>query len=777
MTEKEAKRSPGKGQEPGGQSRRDFLKSGALAGTAGLLAPGCGLKKAGRQASTAGQPVTPGPDDVVLENRQVRLIIGPNGTARSLWHKGTGQECLTPGTATPVFSVTQYRPYENELQLRYPAKSRTFPVRSVRREGDRLLLEFELVDHEVTLRTGVTDDYFSFAVEKIESARKPGFRQKRPTPLDEVCLLQLPVRDRKHFGEWLNVQWDDSVAICLLGTDPYPRIDGLERDGYHLMQAAAVREVKLEGVGAALIVTDREGILDQVAQVERDFDLPNGVESRRRKEYSYSYYWVSDVTTGNIDVHLEHAKRGGFRTFMIYYTAFAPNPGHYRFRKDRYPGGMRDLQRIVRKIKDAGLIPGLHHHYNKAIGQDPYITPRPDPRLNLKRTFTLAGAMDAAQTAIAVEENPEGCDLDSAVKVLKLGEELVEYVSYTTERPYRFLGCRRGAFGTRARPHRPGRKFGLLGEVAGVVGVYDQKTSIQEEVAHRLGNLYVEAGFEFAYFDGAEDVPPPYWFNVSRAQWLTWKQMKPSPLFSEGACKSHFSWHMLTRGNAFDIFRPEVMKDALRAHPGEEAPRIAKDFTGLNYGWIDYWEPGEETIGTQPDMLEFVTSRAAAWDCPISFRGRLDQFASHTRTPDNLEVLRRWEEVRVRRWLTPAHREALKNLNQEHTLLLNPSGEFVLVPYWQIDQAGSGDDRLCAFFFEYQGASWVVYWHTAGSGRVELELPGDRLRLWQDPGKGSVAFRSRGSRVVLPVEGRRYLECPGFSREQVSRAFREAGLA
>jgi len=186
MTEKEAKPSPGGGRAPGGQSRRDFLKSGTLAGAAGLLTPACGLEQAGKRGSTTGRPITPGPDDIVLENRQARLIIGSDGIARSLWHKQTGQECLAPGTAAPAFSVTQYRPYENELQLRYPAKSRTFPVRSVRREGDRLLLEFELVDHEITLRIGVTEDYFSFSVEKIESAKKPGFRQKRPTPLDEV---------------------------------------------------------------------------------------------------------------------------------------------------------------------------------------------------------------------------------------------------------------------------------------------------------------------------------------------------------------------------------------------------------------------------------------------------------------------------------------------------------------------------------------------------------------------------------------------------------------
>jgi hypothetical protein len=759
------------------RSRRDFLKNGFLAGTAGLATSNTRVTRAGPLASIAQSSISPRPGDVVLENQEARLIISSSGIARSLWHKNTGQECLVTDAGTPIFTATQYRPYENELQLRYPAKAKTFPARSVRQKGDRLLVEFELVDHEVTIKTVAREGYFSFAVEKIVSGRKPGFRAKRPTPLDEICLLQLPVWDRKNFGEWLNVLWDESAAVCVLGTDPYPRIDAVEGDGFHILQAVAQREVKLEGVGAAIIVTDTDHILERIGRLEEDFDLPNGAESRRRKEYPYSYYWVSDVARDNIDTHLHYAKLGGFRTFMIYYTAFAQAPGHYLFREDRYPRGLQDLQEIVEKIKDAGLIPGLHHHYNKAFGTDPYITPAPDPRLNLKRVFTLARDIDSGQDAFEVEENPEGCYLDSAVKVLKLADELVEYESYTVDRPFRFLGCKRGAFGTQTSPHRQGLKFGLLGEVSGVIGVYDQKTGIQEEVAQRLGQLYTEAGFEFAYFDGAEDVPPPYWYNVSRAQWLTWKQMNPRPLFSEGACKSHFSWHILTRGNAFDIFRPEVLKDATRAHPAEEAPRIAKDFTGLNFGWIGYWEPGEDTIGTQPDMLEFVTSRAAAWDCPISFRGLLEQFKRHPRTPDNLEVLRRWEEVRVRRWLTSVHKEKLKNLDQEHILLVNQSGGFELVPYCQIARAGNGDPRLRAFLFEYQRQCWVVYWRTAGSGRANLELPGRSVRLWEDPGRQPVRFQSNGGRVILPVGGRRYVECRGLSQEQVKRAFREGWLS
>ena len=46
----------------------------------------------------------------------------------------------------------------------------------------------------------------------------------------------------------------------------------------------------------------------------------------------------------------------------------------------------------------------------------------------------------------------------------------------------------------------------------------DQNTGIQREIAGRLGRIYAEAGFRFVYFDGAEDVPMPYWYNVSRSQ-------------------------------------------------------------------------------------------------------------------------------------------------------------------------------------------------------------------------------------------------------------------
>ena len=58
---------------------------------------------------------------IIIENAEFRLSIGKDARVMSLLHKPTGQECLQKGIHSPLCSLTQYRPYENELQLKFPA--------------------------------------------------------------------------------------------------------------------------------------------------------------------------------------------------------------------------------------------------------------------------------------------------------------------------------------------------------------------------------------------------------------------------------------------------------------------------------------------------------------------------------------------------------------------------------------------------------------------------------------------------------------------------------
>lgn len=722
--------------------------------------------------------------DIVIENESFRLTLGSNAETKSLVLKSSGEECLMPGTGIKAFSVTQERPYNNEVKLAYPNKKRTFRADTVFwRDEKSLVVGFEIVPYQALISVDVTPHYVRFAMKSfiIEPGAYPSYMRITPPPATEVCLLQLPVRNRNHFGEWLNVMWDDHTAVNLLATDEYAQIDSEERRGYHILKAEAVKEIKFMDAGAALIVSETDHLFDKIAQVEDDYDLPRGVESRRNDMINASYYWVSDLNPATLEQHLRYARMGGFRLMLIYFTSFEDHfgvrkIGNYEYNRKLYPNGQQDLVRMLARIKNEGIIPGVHFLHSNIGLSSKYVTPVPDYRLNILKWFNLSRPMEEGDTVIYVNQNPEGITMADGCRVLRAGTELISYESYTSTQPYMFTGCKRGVEKTTVNSLPVGATIGLLDiSEFGANSVYiDQRTSLQDEVAEEMACIY-DAGFEFIYFDGSEGVNPPFNFTVPLAQYRVFKRLNPAPLFCEGAAKSHFSWHMLSGGNAFDTFPPEKVKHAISEFPAEEAPRMRNDFTRINFGWLNYVLPGDNTTGTQPDILEFATSRAAAWDCPVSLQSHLQRLNDHPRTADNLEVIRRWERARTNHWLSADQKEMLKDLTQEHHLLINEQGDFELVPYSQIANVAGNSGEIRAFLFNRKGHWYASYWHISGEKRLSFQMNPREVTLYKEL-RQHEAFGKTGDRMVLPASGRRYLKFESSSREEILKLFETAEL-
>lgn len=722
-------------------------------------------------------------EDLIIENDQFKLVVGHDAIAKSLIIKSTNEECLMQGENIAIFSVTQERPYHNEIKLAHPNKKTIFQANSIHREGDKLVVGFELIPYKVIIQVKETPTYVSFNLNDfITDGIYPVYLKITPPPATEVCLLQLPVRNRENFGEWLNVSWDDNVAVNVLCTDEYAYVDFEKRNGYNILRASAVKDIKFIGTGAALIASESSKLLDNIAQLEEDFNLPKGVESRRGDFINASYYWTANVNPTNVEQHIKYARMGGFRAMSIYYPSFEGSGGYgiignYEIDKMLYPKGKDDLKIMLDKIKAEGIIPGVHFLHSHIGRNSQYMTPIPDYRLNLVKTFNLSKNLGIDDTTVYVEQNPEGSVMAEGCRVLKVGTELISYKSFTTIPPYKFTGCVRGIDKTTVNSLTKGEVIGIL-DVSefGATSVYiDQRTSLQDEIAGKIANIY-DAGFQFIYFDGSEGVNPPFGINVGLAQYRVFKRLEPQPLFAEGAAKSHFSWHMLSGGNAFDIFRPEVLKEETRKWPAEEASRMRHDFTRINFGWLGYWAPGEATIGTQPDMLEYVTSIAAAWDCPISIHSNLEAFAAHLRTEDNLEVIRRWEEVRAGHWLTEEQKKQLQNVNQEHHLLLNEQNQFELYPYEQITDVAGGSKEVRAFIFKRKGEYYVLYWHISGDKKLKLSIDNRGAALYRDIGRTENNISVQNKKIVIPVGNRRYLKVSNATKEQLIKAFVNAEI-
>ena len=102
---------------------------------------------------------------IVLESGLCRLEVGEDCIVRSLRIKPTGEECAVPGEEISLFSVTQERPFNNEVKLAHPNRRMTFQANRIRREGDRLIIGFEITPFEAVVRVREAARYIALTLE------------------------------------------------------------------------------------------------------------------------------------------------------------------------------------------------------------------------------------------------------------------------------------------------------------------------------------------------------------------------------------------------------------------------------------------------------------------------------------------------------------------------------------------------------------------------------------------------------------------------------------
>jgi len=661
----------------------------------------------------------------IFENKNFALTVREDAITTSLVYKKTGEDLLFANENVSLFSLTQLRPFNNEVKLAYMNKRTTYEANKISVDGDTITVGFEIIPCKAIVKFDVKDDYITFTLtDFLYDENAYGHLAMDLPPVDEFRILKLPIKNRKNFGQWIGAMWDDKASAAVIATMPETLIDSERRKGFRILTATAKKEIQLKGVTAALIVSGgKEDFLDAVDRFERDFGLPLGVESRRGPKINRSIYSARFACPENIDEHIKYAKMGGFECMLIYYDAICridsysySTCGDYDF-NDKYPNGFDDLKLVTKKIKDAGMIPGLHFLHTHVGIRSRYVKGSADHRLNISEYFTLSRPLGLEDDKIYVEENPKNASTYDQKKVLKFGGELMFYEGYSTERPYHFYGVKRGHLETTPITHPVGEIGGQLDVTEYLcTSIYlNQRTDMQEEVGAKLAAIY-NSGFEFVYFDGSEGTNPPYEYHVPNAQYRVIKMMNNPPIFCEGAAKAHFSWHYVSGGNAFDTFSADVFKRMIDKHPLREAPEARADFTRLNFGWWSF------NPKMQRDIYEYGTSRAFSWDCPITMMGRLDVLSSHPRVKDMLEVLRRWEYVRKNNILTDKEKEMLREPGKEHTLLINEKGEYELVPYYEVTGVGGEDANVSAFVFERLGKSYAIIWHKTAEATVSIPL-------------------------------------------------------
>jgi hypothetical protein len=132
--------------------------------------------------------------------------------------------------------------------------------------------------------------------------------------------------------------------------------------------------------------------------------------------------------------------------------------------------------------------------------------------------------------------------------------------------------------------------------------------------------------------------------------------------------------------------------------------------------------------------------------------------------------------VRARHWLTEEQKEMLKDMKQEHILLVNEKNEMELVPSDQIIDVANGSREVRAFTFTRNNDLYVVYWHISGNKELELPISSKDFTLLENIGDEIQISSANGEKTIVPAGNRHYIKTSKLSKEELVSAFGNAKI-
>lgn len=718
---------------------------------------------------------------VTFETPRFRLTLSEAGLWTSLVDKASGRELCAAANVPFAAGV---------------AEGKEYAVAAVSLSERKLLLKFK---NGTGLTYAVTPeaDWIRF---RLESVSGPRFQR--------VDLMRVPVAITEKVGPRLNIAWDDRHCVCLMAATRQADCGARRQKDYALLRASTqdAPGPKMEGASVALIVSPTNEFRTIARRAAHAFGLltnedAKGTPSKETELARGSYWFLGGVGVKDVEHTLDYCRRSGFKQVMLSSGVWCRSVGHYLFNTNTCPEEEKSLKEIVDRLHRAGILVGMHCFASKVSKTDPYVTPVPDRRFWVDLDSTLVSDVPAeaaeircttdlrewAGSPVAKQKVWEGGVVKHQEVLLE--DEIVQYQSIGPEGRYdTFFGCKRGAWGTKASAHTAGtraRHYGVDGCINGYI--VDQETDLLQETTDRLARIFNECGFDMVYFDGGEDVDKRrFSYYVSNFQEVTMRKFKKRPIIHMGTIMTHLLWHSFTRSATVDVYLGTLYGAIQAGQPIEKWPTVkehidrsvaymksvGEDMMPGELGWFGLWPKGRDTNGLQLDEIEYLMCKSLAYDAPISLQTSFQQMEAHVLTPEILNIVRRYEELRMSRAVPPEVRRQLE-APQKDFALIQQGKQFEFVGVDPVPLVGGTHD-VRAFVGACGEGSVATMWHYLREGTVTLDLDPRKVRAADFAGKTVPLTRKEGQ-VVLPVGSTRLtVFFDGMKPEAVREALSQA---
>ncbi len=750
-------------------------------------------------------------DTIVIENPRCRLTLGPRGRCRGLTDTKGGREigCADNDIRVVEAVIGGKRDRANSLRFR----------------DGRLEIGFEKHGTRLVYRVHTTPDWIRFELSSISGTRP-----------ERLTLLRLPVAITATVGRVPDLARDEKTAVCLLSGGMQARGAARPRDGWTEL-AVTTQDVPgptLEGAAAALVVAPPAAIGTILQRAAAAFGLPtntrDGVPVKRLPRTRGSYWFIS-LGAADVERMIDCCNRSGIRQVMVNFHALCTAPGHYPINRKNFPRGPAGVTAMVDRFHAAGILVGMHTFASKVKKTDPYVTPVPDRRFWVDRRATLAGGIDPKQTDITVagslarwpgspvctQKRWEG-GVQKHREVI-IDDEIVRYESIGPADTYNtFLGCTRGAWGTRAATHESGtacRHYGVDGCINGYI--IDQETDLLDEVTDRLADVFNTAGFDMVYFDGGEDVDRRrFHYYVTRHQAAAMAKFTKRPIIHMGTIMTHRLWHSFARSGTVDTYRHTLGGHLtalggatdirrIREVTNERVVRtVAFDLAGkrerwrtvrehidrsvrravameralmpAELGWFGIWPAGKHDDGLQLDEFEYLMVKSLAYDKPISLQTSFAKMDRHPLTPAILQIAKAYEQMRLGdAELDDATRDRLRELGKDF-ILVQTDGTREFIAVREVPGVAGTKDRVRAFVGGRGDGAAATVWHVSRGGTLTLaaDIPDLAVRTFTGE---PVAAEQTAETVRIPVDtGRTTIVAPSVTPARFRKLLATAGF-
>jgi len=606
-------------------------------------------------------PAALGP--VTLENDLLRIRLSRRALVEEFVCKRTGANFVAQGPPAPMFRAVR--------------AGAALAVSHIERKGDTLTVRFSDPEVTVSLRIETHPHYLALAVQQVSAP-----------DLEWLQLANLRLRITESVGTLINAAWDKQFGACVLACNDRTHSYGADA-ARAVLCAKAYGEFGIEGAKIAVIGVPTDAadptskLLDVIEEVELDQGLPhatiNGVWIKRAPERFYSYLQLfGSLTEDNVEQVLDFAK-GGFGAIEIFPFSSTPS---YVIDPKTFPNGMAGLKTVADKIHAAGLQFGLHMFQGMAWGpvDDPYLTPKADPRYLQDRHATIAVALDPRATELTVQESTAGWPDTGRLYV---DGEIVEYGRRTGSG---FAECKRGIHRTTVAPHPAGTRVGHLVNCFDFWGNYkyvpDVRTDLFDEIRDRIVRVFDETGADMTYFDAGEEwgKQPPLWRNVGRLALEVQQRVKKPVVLEGNNIYTHLAWHVTSRGSPY--FDPVYFgrREYTLRFKGQHPAYWAKNLLTGDVGWFSPCTFSPFTDAVTPDEIMLLCLKALGAKAPISVQARADRLWQNRRLPEMLQIIRTCDELKRRDYFTAAACAELIKPMVEHVLEQTRQGEWVLRP-------------------------------------------------------------------------------------------------